>query len=126
MSRLAVGIAISFGVIFAAFGLAFLIHAGLLVNDDFTIDRTTPAEGIVLATTKKSRPTIEFRVADGRLVRFTSSSQDFSYSVGERVVVFYDPRQPEKATVKTSAERLKDFVTAGAVGIIFVIAMGRS
>jgi hypothetical protein len=121
MSRGAVVFAVLFGAIFAAFGLVFVIHAGFLAADELALDRSTHAEGVVLAATKGS-PTVEFRAADGKLVRFVGPSRDSSYKGGERLATFYDPREPEKATLKSPAQRLKDLVTAGVVGAGFAIA----
>lgn len=123
MSRLAVGIAVSFGALFAIVGVAVLIYAGLRASEEFETARTARAEGIVVAVQGKGGPTVEFRAPDGRSLRFLDSARDAPpYAVGERVVVFYDPRQPGKASLKSADRRWKDIVTPGVVGTGFAIA----
>lgn len=48
-----------------------------------------------------SHPEITFNTRDGTSVKSPQGGLIFGYKVGDRVLIYYDPQRPERATLKS-------------------------
>jgi len=97
-----------FGIVSLTVGIALMVVVGFLLAEDYEkILNGERVEGVVVEAGDNEKPTVEFRTKDGRRIRVegTISASPTPYRVGERIGVFYDPAQPEKALIDSFLER---------------------
>jgi hypothetical protein len=92
------------GSVFGVIGLALVLAGGGFAwSTQQFLASATRAEGVVVAMVGSDTlaPVVEFTAPDGRVESFRSmvSSSPPDFSVGERVVVYFDPADPQNARI---------------------------
>lgn len=69
------------------------------------------------------KPTVRFQTDDGRIIDYTPqiSASWNNYQVGDNVPVIYNPKQPEKAAIGTTAIRWLPYLVIGFIGGMFMM-----
>lgn len=68
-------------------------------------------------------PTASFTTLDGTLGEYHSStcSTPPAFAIGERVAVYYDPQNPERARIDSFTENWIGSLIVGGIGLIFLL-----
>jgi hypothetical protein len=112
------------GSIFGLVGLVLLaVGAWFAVDAQRFVAGATRSEGVVVAMEGSDTlaPVVEFTAADGRTVQFRSSlsSSPPSYSVGERVGVYYDIEAPDDARIDAFMDLWFATLVLSGMGSVF-------
>jgi hypothetical protein len=67
-----------------------------------------------------SHPEITFTTRDGRSIKSPQGGMIFGYQAGDRVTLYYDPKQPERATLKSVGALWGFPCLAGLLGALFI------
>lgn len=107
------------GIIFVILGVAFRYSTVQF------IERANTTDGLVVrlvGDTSKS-PVVRFHLPNGEAVTFESSlsTRPPRYQVEEKVVVYYDPEEPEKAMIDGWMEEWFVTIVFGGMGSLFVL-----
>ena len=110
---LAVGAALTVGgMVFAGLGVLQLVQArrasrSMTRTSGVVVDLRLVLSGHHSGSSWVYQPVVRFTTADGRVVDFQSSfgSRPSLYRRGQHVPVAYDPREPGKARLDTTAAR---------------------
>lgn len=103
MTRLILLVPVVFGLIFAVIGVALGLKSWRTTSN---LQQTEATVVEFSSNGDLQAPIVEFR-ANGRTYKATSGSfvnSSFSYSKGDKVDVYYDPQNPEDATVGSFGE----------------------
>ena len=118
------------GLIFAAFGAAFLVAALLAyLHTRRFVAESVPALGEVIGLRKHDgdgvtySPIIRFPGPGGRLFEFTetTSSNPPGYSVGDRVEIRYHSQNPKRARVASPFRLYLLASIFGGLGVLFLV-----
>ena len=117
-------------ILFSTIGLIELIVAFVVwQNTQKFIQSAFKAKGVVIQmisyrdtdNTLMQKPLVKFKTQKGKEVVFTGSvaSTNPSYTIGEKVDVFYQPEKPQEAKLKSSLEMYFVPFMLGGMGFLF-------
>jgi len=107
------------GAVFIVVGLIGLAAAALLAGIEGRSRHTAVATGRIAET--GSFPIIEFKTADGSIVRFTNSVRSSLWRAGDTAAIAYDPENPSDAVVDGLLGRWFLAALAGLLGSVFFV-----
>jgi hypothetical protein len=67
-----------------------------------------------------SHPEITFSTRDGKSIKSPQGGLIFGYRVGDQVSIYYDPKEPKRATLKSFGALCGFPLLAGTLGIFFL------
>jgi len=116
---------ILFGLVFFGIGAGLTYRQFMIRQDAFEV----PGEVIRLNESCDDEgctysPVVRFTTQDGRQVTYNStfSSSPPAYDIGEQVTMFYQPDDPQRATIKGEGGVFR-FIFAGVGGVIIVVGL---
>jgi hypothetical protein len=120
-------------LIFLFIGTGLLVGAYFLYQSTASfIEGAEEAPGTVINLSRSGSdeptyyPEVEFKTREGQEVVFFSStgSNPASYSVGEKVVVLYEPENPTNAEIKSFFSLWAGALIVGGIGVVFFLVGG--
>ena len=121
-------------LVFGAVGLVLCAVAWLLHHNTATFIASagrTQGEVMRLLHVESSKrnesgtwkPLVRFKAPGGEIIEFTpsSSSNPPAYDVGEKVDVFFDPRNPQDAMLNGFFSLWGGAVITGGIGLVFLL-----
>lgn len=113
-------------LLFIGIGIIFVIlGVGFRYSTVQFIERANTTEGLVVrlvGDTQKS-PVVRFHLPNGEAVTFESSlsTRPPRYEVEEKVMVYYDPEDPENAMIDGWMEEWFATIVFGGMGSLFAL-----
>lgn len=127
-------------VLFFVLGAGLLAGAGFLWRNKATFAaQAIRADGVVVDLNYQHRsnssrkgkrgsfhPEVEFKTADGKVVRFTGSAgaNPPAYKRGDHVAVIYHANAPENARLDSFLDNWLGVLILGGVGLVFAVVAG--
>lgn len=92
-----------------------LFFASRAVRTEGTVTGIDPVEDFPLVTF-----TAERTAMGARLVTFRSNYKDTNYEIGQKLIVYYDPQNPDGATITPASFSWLLAFTFGVLGLVFI------
>ena len=116
---------ILFGLVFFGIG-AGLTYRQFMIRQDalevtgevYKLNQSCDDDGCTYS------PIVRFTTQDGKPVTYNSSfsSNPPAYDVGEQVIMYYQPDDPQRATIKGEG-RVFSFIFAGVGGVVMIVGL---
>ncbi|TBU85601.1 DUF3592 domain-containing protein [Phytopseudomonas dryadis] len=109
--------------IFPGIGALLLVIAiGIQVNRIVGEARMAPAQGSVVDI-EGGCPTVSFVTQDGTLGEYHSNtcSHPPAFAIGERVALYYDPQDPQRAHIDSFGQNWAGSLIVGGIGLVFLL-----